>query len=204
MRSRLNRLMARSLPPAPVRTSARRPVVIEDKTTPHVAPPCRESWDVVMLSPHANDGTLARIDAAGFDVWRPRMVVMLSSASVGKHVKVNRPLWPRYAFVARRPECRVTLSSVWDIGKPLCIGSVHGSTVEAISIREAAGEFDGTMLPPEAPAFDPGAQVETLDGLMQGIVLKSDEARTVVLFRLMDAEREVQVETGRLRLSAGA
>ena len=99
MRSRLNRLMSRPLPPAPVRPGARKPIVIEDLTTPHVAPPCREAWDVVMLSPHANDGTLARIDAAGFDVWRPRAAVLVSSSTLGMAAWVNRPLWPRYAFL---------------------------------------------------------------------------------------------------------
>lgn len=200
MRSRLNRLMARPLPPAPARPGARKPIVIEDKTTPHVAPPEREAWDVVMLSPHANDGTLARIVAAGFDVWRPRMVVVLSAASIGRHVKVNRPLWPRYVFVARRSECRVAISDVWNVGSLLVLGNVKGRTVEAISCREAIGEFDGTKPPPTGPVFDRDARVETLDGLMQGIVRKSDEARTVVLFRLMDADREVVMDTRRLRL----
>lgn len=46
-----------------------------DRTTPVVLPPVRERWDVVMLSPAANEGTLARINAAGFDVWRPRAVL---------------------------------------------------------------------------------------------------------------------------------
>lgn len=200
--SKLNRLMhrgrsGRSRDPR-LRTT---PKVVEDKTTPFAAPPDLFRWDVVMLSPAANDGTLARIDAAGFDVWRPRTVVLITAARVGASVYVNRPLWPRYAFVARR-DATMNLSDVWSIGKPLIVGSVSGAVVDAIATREGMGEFDCRSLPKAGEAFDRGANVETMDGLMRGIVLKSDEQRTVVLFRILDAEREVQVETRRLKRTA--
>jgi hypothetical protein len=95
----LHRLAGRPREPRPRSV----PTVVADKTTPVVLPPVRDRWDVVMLSPAANEGTLASIDAAGFDVWRPRAVVLVSSATQGKAVYVNRPLWPRYARVRREP-----------------------------------------------------------------------------------------------------
>lgn len=177
------------------------PRVIEDKTTPVVLPPARDRWDVVMLSPAANDGTISRIDAAGFDVWRPRAAVLVSSAVMGRSAFVNRPLWPRYAFVGRR-DAVGSLSDVWSIGKPLTVGSVSGTLVDAIAAREERGEFDCRTAPECGPSFADGAEVETLDGLMAGIVLKSDEQRTEVLFRLMGAERPVVVETCKLKVRA--
>lgn len=172
--------------------------VIEDRTSPLVLPPARDRWDVVMLSPAANEGTLDRIGDAGFDVWRPRAVVLLSAATLGKAVFVNRPLWPRYAFVGRR-DATGSLADVWSIGKPLTVGSVSGALVAAIAAREEAGEFDCRTLPQVGPSFAEKAAVETLDGLMAGIVLKSDEMRTVVLFRLMEREHVVTMETRKLR-----
>lgn len=200
--SKLHRLMHCAIPhPRERRPTPARPRATEDRTSPFVAPAIRDRWDVVMLSPAANDGTLARIDAAGFDVWRPRTVVLMSSATLGKAAYVNRPLWPRYAFVGRR-DATGSLSDVWSIGKPLTIGSVSAALVEAIAMREMRGEFDCRTSPEAGPSFEAGAGVETLDGLMAGIVVKSDEQRTHVLFRLLDAERVVQVETGKLRLRA--
>ncbi|MFG1389076.1 hypothetical protein [Xanthobacter versatilis] len=200
--SKLHRLMSRPQPrPRERRPAKTMPRVIEDRTTPTVFPPARDRWDVVMLSPAANDGTLARIDAAGFDVWRPRAAIQVSSAMVGKVAFVNRPLWPRYAFVGRR-DAVGSLSDVWSIGKPLTVGSVSGALVDAIAAREMRGEFDCRTVPEAGQSFADGAEVETLDGLMAGIVLKSDEQRTVVLFRLMDSDRPVVVETCKLKVRA--
>lgn len=173
-----------------------------DRTTPVVLPPVRERWDVVMLSPAANEGTLARIDAAGFDVWRPRAVVLVSSATQGKAAWMNRPLWPRYAFVGRR-DATGSLRDVWSVGKPLTVGTLSGAVVEALAQQEERGDFDPrNRPPPPAEGFPVGAYVEALDGLMFGIVQKSDDQRTVVLFRLMERDHEVTVETARLRVKA--
>lgn len=195
----LHRLAGRPREPRP-RPAA--PVVAADKTTPITMPPIRDRWDVVMLSPTANDGTLERINAAGFDVWRPRAAVLVSSATLGRAAWVNRPLWPRYAFVGRR-DATGSLSDVRSIGKPLMVGSVSGALVEALVQQELRGDFDPRNLPP-APAegFPEGVHVEALDGLMSGIVLKSDEERTVVLFRLMEREHRVTVETCKLKVRA--
>lgn len=193
----LSRLAGRPREPRPKAM----PHTVEDKTTPIVFPPVRDRWDVVMLSPAANDGTLSRINAAGFDVWRPRTVVQVSSARVGAAAWVNRPLWPRYAFVGRR-DATGSLSDVWSIGKPLLVGFVTGQTVAAIASREERGEFDCRTLPPAGFHFSVGAEVEALDGLMSGIVQKSDEQRTVVLFRLMEREHRVTVETCKLKVRA--
>ena len=198
--TKLNRLMASKNHPRPreLRPKAS-PRVIEDKTTSPEMPAALDEWQVVMLAPSANDGTLHRIADAGFHVWRPRMVRLISASSLGKSVYVNRPLWPRYAFIARRAGCTMALADVWSVGKPLMVGKLPGSVVDGIYRREAAGEFDCRTLPPAGFSFDPEASVETLDGLMRGIVLKSDEERTVVLFRLLDKEHEVRIETRKLR-----
>lgn len=196
--SKLHRLMTRHAQTVREPRPRSKHRVIEDRTSPLVLPPIRDRWDVVMLSPAANDGTLSRIDAAGFDVWRPRTVVLLSAATLGKAVFVNRPLWPRYAFVGRR-DATGSLCDVWSIGRPLVVGSVSGAMAHAIAAREEAGEFDCRTLPPVGPSFADGAAVETLDGLMSGIVQKSDEMRTVVLFRLMERDHVVTVETSKLR-----
>lgn len=172
-----------------------------DRTTPVVLPPVRERWDVVMLSPAANEGTLARINAAGFDVWRPRAVVLVSSATLGKAAWVNRPLWPRYAFVGRR-DATGSLCDVWSIGKPLTVGTLSGAVVEALAQQEARGDFDPRTRPAPSIALPVGAEVEALDGLMSGIVQKSDDQRTVVLFRLMERDHVVVVDTARLRVRA--
>lgn len=204
MRSKMNRMMAQAVALHTASSGRSKPAAqtVEDKTTPLQVPPDIREWMAVMLSPKANDGTMARIDAAGFDVWRPRTVVRISSASLSKAAFVNRPLWPRYAFVARRPGCTMSLSDVWSIGKPLTVGSLSGRIVSSIAAREAAGEFDCRTLPQIGPVFSTGAAVETLDGLLHGIVHKSDEARTIVLFRMLDADRAVVVETAKLRESA--
>lgn len=173
---------------------------VEDKTTPIAFPPVIDRWDVVMLSPSANDGTLDRIKAAGFHVWRPRAVILVSSASVGRAAWVNRPLWPRYAFVAR-DDATGSLRDVWSIGRPLLVGSLSGGVVEALVQQEARGEFDARTKP-QGVGFPVQVVVETLDGLMSGIVQKSDEMRTVVLFRLMEREHLVTVETSKLRVRA--
>ncbi|MFG1333999.1 hypothetical protein V5F41_22445 [Xanthobacter autotrophicus] len=197
--SKLHRLMSRPQPrPRERRPAKPMPRVIEDRTTPILAPASRDRWDVVMLSPAANDGTLARIDAAGFDVWRPRAAVLVSSAMVGRAAFVNRPLWPRYAFLGRNHGCP-SPADVPFIGRVLVVGNVSGLLVDAIAAREERGEFDCRTVPEAGPSFSDGAEVETLDGLMSGIVLKSDDQRTVVLFRLLDAERPVVVETCKLR-----
>lgn len=197
--SKLHRLMSRPQPrPRERRPAKSMPRVIEDRTIPFVAPASRDRWDVVMLSPAANDGTLARIDAAGFDVWRPRAVVLISSATLGRAAWVNRPLWPRYAFLGRNTGCP-SPTDVPFIGRVLVVGNVSGALVDAIAAREERGEFDCRTVPEAGPSFSDGTEVETLDGLMAGIVLKSDEQRTVVLFRLLDAERPVVVETCKLR-----
>lgn len=198
--TKLNRLMAsknhpRHREPRPKAT----PHVVEDKTTPIVFPPVRDRWDVVMLSPSANQGTLDRIKDAGFDVWRPRTVVQVSSASVGRAAWVNRPLWPRYAFVARA-SATGSLRDVWSIGKPLTVGTLSGDVVEALVWQEARGDFDERGKP--GFRFPVGTEVEALDGLMSGIVRKSDELRTVVLFRLMEREHEVTIETCKLKARA--
>jgi hypothetical protein len=99
-----------------------------------------------------------------------------------------------------RDTATTSLSDVWSIGKPLLVGSLSGLVVEALVQQEARGDFDPrNHLPPPAEGFPVGAYVEALDGLMSGIVQKSDEQRTVVLFRLMEREHRVTVETCKLR-----
>lgn len=168
-----------------------------DKTTPVTLPPVRDRWDVVMLSPAANEGTLARINAAGFDVWRPRAVVLVSSATLGKAAWVNRPLWPRYAFLGRNPGCPST-ADVPYIGPVKFIGDLSGRAVDAIAAREQRGEFDCRTLPPEPPSFAPGTPVKTIDDLLDGIVLRSEGERVIILMQIMGAEREVCVQVGKL------
>lgn len=168
-----------------------------DRTTPVTLPPVRDRWDVVMLSPAANEGTLARINAAGFDVWRPRAVVLVSSATLGKAAWVNRPLWPRYAFLGRNPGCPST-ADVPYIGPVKFIGHLSGRAVDAIAAREQRGEFDCRTLPPEPPSFAPGTPVKTIDDLLDGIVLRSEGERVIILMQIMGAEREVCVQVGKL------
>lgn len=193
----LHRLSGRPREPRPRSV----PAVVADKTTPVVLPPVRDRWDVVMLSPAANEGTLSRINAAGFDVWRPRAAVLVSSATLGRAAWVNRPLWPRYAFVGRR-DATGSLCDVWSIGKPLTVGTLSGLVVEGLAQQEARGDFDPRTRPAPSTAMPVGAEVEALDGLMSGIVQKSDDQRTVVLFRLMERDHVVTVETARLRVKA--
>ena len=198
--TKLNRLMASKNNPRP---RERRPLkamprVIEDKTKPFERPAERVAWDVVMLSPQANDGTMERIKAAGFDIWRPRTVILLTAASVGKAVFVNRPLWPRYAFLGRNAGC-ASPSDVPYVGTVRVVGYLPGSMVTSIADREERGEFDCRTLPPEPPTFKTGSRVQTLDGLMEGIVLRSEGERVVLLRQFLGADREIEVCAGKLK-----
>jgi len=196
--SKLHRLMTRHA--QTVREPRPKPKhrVIEDKTTPFAAPPVRDRWDVVMLSPAANDGTLSRINAAGFDVWRPRTVVLLSAASLGKAVFVNRPLWPRYAFLGRNDGC-ASASDVPYVGPVRGIGVMSGRMVSAIAEREERGEFDCRTLPPAPPTFNVGDHVQTLDGLLDGIILRSEGERVFLLRQFLGSTREIEAHVENLK-----
>jgi len=196
--TKLNRLMASKNNPRPrERRQKNAPRVIEDKTIAFASPAAHERWDVVMLSPQANEGTLARIVDAGYDVWRPRVVVLQTSASLGKAVYVNRPLWPRYAFLGRNLGCPST-ADVPYIGPVKFIGELSGRAVAAVAAREERGEFDCRTLPPAPPSFAPGAAVKTIDDLLDGIVMRSEGERVVILMQIMGSEREVCAQASRL------
>jgi hypothetical protein len=169
-----------------------------DKTTPVVMPPVRERWDVVMLSPAANEGTLSRINAAGFDVWRPRAVVLVSSATLGKAAWMNRPLWPRYAFVGRRDGCP-SLADVPFIGPVQTIGQIDGQVVCDVAAREWRGEYDLRRRQVQPKVFEPGTRVQTLDDLMEGIVLRSEGERVTLLCQFLGSVREAEAYAGHLR-----
>lgn len=198
--TKLNRLMASKNNPRPrePRMLSRAPRVIEDRTVAFSAPSDREAWDVVMLSPQAGEGTLGRIRDAGFDVWRPRTVVLITSAAVGKAAFVNRPLWPRYAFLGRNAGC-ASPSDVPYVGPVRSVGILPGRMVLSIAGREERGEFDCRTLPPEPPSFKPGDRVQTLDGLMEGIVLRSEGERVFLLRQFLGADREIEVCAGKLK-----
>ena len=196
--TKLNRLMASKNHPRPrERRQKNAPRVIEDQTVAFAAPPVRDRWDVVMLAPQANDGTFNRIRDAGYDVWRPRVVILQTSASMGKAMYVNRPLWPRYAFLGRNPGCPST-ADVPYIGPVKFIGDLSGRAVTAVAAREESGEFDCRTLPPAPPFFAPGTLVKTIDDLLDGIVLRSEGERVLILMQIMGAEREVWAQAGKL------
>lgn len=205
MRSKLHRLMSRTDPrhrePRPARSVPRE---VADRTTPFVAPPRLDEWQVVQVGPRCEALAVARLIGAGFVAYRPQMVRVVSAASVGRAAYVSRPLWPRYVILHRPAGITMSIRDIRDIGNPIAVGNLSGAAVEAISGREAGGEFDCRKSPPEGFSFDFGACVEWMDGLMSGIVLKSDEDRTVVLFRILEADREAHIETSKLRLKESA
>lgn len=190
----LSRLAGRPREPRPKAT----PHVVEDKTTPIVFPPVRDRWDVVMLSPAANEGTLSRIRDAGFDVWRPRTVVQVSSATLGRGAWVNRPLWPRYAFLGRNEGCP-SPADVPFIGRVQVIGSMDGQMVCDIAFREWRGEFDLRNRQAAPKTLKPGTRVQTLDGLMEGIVMRSEGERVFLLHQFLGSERVIEASVAHLR-----
>lgn len=196
--SKLHRLMTRHAQTAREPRPKPQHREIEDKTVPFVAPPIRHQWDVVMLSPQANDGTLGRIQDAGFDVWRPRMVIKVSSARIGAAAWVNRPLWPRYAFLGRNDGC-ASASDVPYVGPVRGIGVMSGRMVAAIADREERGEFDCRTLPPAPPTFNVGDHVQTLDGLLDGIVLRSEGERVFLLRQFLGSTREIEAHVENLK-----
>lgn len=209
MRSKLARLMSRNMPrPRDAKPAKPGPRVIEDKTTELPAPPHVSEWIVVMIAPRCEDTAMVRLREAGFIAWMPRLVNMLSSARLRKSVFVNRPLWPRYVLVHRPEGCTTSLADVWSIGSPIIVGVLSGYIVDKIYARESSGEFDCRNIPkgpsfiPKGPSFADGAEVETLDGLLRGIVQNSDEERVVVLFKLLNSEHNIQMDAAKLRAIA--
>lgn len=208
MRTKLNRLINKGarqpLRPYPIKSNKKLRVL--DKTKPLLPAPEAINWLVVMTAPRRETDAVAALREAGYHAWYPQLTTWIHSARLRIKSKVNRPLFSRYIFVAQRDGCSKSITDIDHVG--YIIGPVPPGRkndrplLDALSERQALGEFDGTKLP---PPFTTDQHVTLTEGPfagLSGIVAKADHERTLVLLQILGSDRPVQVATATLRVVA--
>ncbi len=107
--SKLYRMMhdgpIRKRPLIPARTPRQVKDVDRTKESPLVAPPRSsepQQWRIVMTAPRREREAIIELTRAGYVGWFPQETVWVSRPNKRERAKINRPLFPRYVFVALR------------------------------------------------------------------------------------------------------
>jgi transcription antitermination factor NusG len=200
MRTKLSRSQsARPYQPPP---PSSRPTKIVDKTRPLDPAPGFSHWRVVTVAPRMEDKAAQSIREAGWVVWYPQLTCWISSARTRTKAKVNRPLFPRYVFVAGAGN--QSLGSCDHVGYLLPAPASDISSralhrlIQNLSDRQQAGEFDATI---EPPAFEQGEAVTLTEGPFRdftAIIAKDEGERCRILVEFMGKVHKLRVATSDL------
>lgn len=195
MRTKFGRA-ARWMPPEkPAKPKPKSAIAVEDKTRKYVPAPYAEDWFLVMTDPKRELTAIDALIRAGYLAWAPQMRVFISSASVRKRLKVSRQLFPRYVFVSHRPGVTKPAKFCDHVSMLVQEGAIRApwAVVRELSDRQAADEFDMTLIPP--PSIVPGdAATFTIAGrLFEGVVQKAEEERVFMLVDLFGSRRVIEV-----------
>ena len=159
---------------------------------------CERRWYVVQTHVNAEAKAAANLGQQGFSVYLPRYLKLRSHAR--KVDTVERPLFPRYLFVAidvttqrwRAIQSTLGVSHlVCRSGKP---ASVEDEVIDALKAREDEGGFIKLL---RRSAISPGDTVRFVGGafadsfaLVEGV---SDRDRVAILLDLLGRQVRVRV-----------
>jgi transcriptional antiterminator RfaH len=203
MRSKLNRMMASSIKHrvAPYPTKQIRQLKFLDRTSILYPAPPAQDWLLVMVAPRREAEAITSLREAGYIAWHPQMIVEINNARHRIRTRLNRPLFPRYVFVAPQDtaskgikQCDHVTYIVGAVGSPRLL--------QALSERQTGGEFN--ILRPSSP-WKLGDTVEIEEGPftgLAGIVQKTDAERTIILLQMFGSAHSVRVGTVDLRKCA--
>lgn len=207
MRTRLARMMMKGArqPQRPYPVKADRPLRVIDKTRPLQPAPEATQWLVLIVAPRREADAVQALRDAGHRAWHPQLTTWITSARLRIKSKVNRPLFPRYIFVAKMEGAAKSIEDCDHCGK--IIGPVIKPRkecrplLEVLSSKQAAGEFDGTIAKP-IPMFDEGEWAVFADegpfhGL-KGIVQKTEGERVMILMNILGADNRIEANVYQL------
>ncbi len=136
-----------------------------------IAPPSSAGWYVVWSEARAEKKVAERMAAKGYDVWLPTVTTTRQWSDRIKQVTV--PLFSGYLFV-RTPEHEGyvpllrtpgVLTLVKEGGKPALLAHSYVSRLQAV-VQAPAVEVEPV---PDAITYQPGDEVEVLEGALAGL-----------------------------------
>ncbi|WP_376696658.1 transcription termination/antitermination NusG family protein [Wenzhouxiangella sp. EGI_FJ10305] len=161
-------------------------------------------WRVVFCKPAQERRAEAQLENQGFEVFLPRIRVRTRSRG-GSRLRVQ-PMFPRYLFVnlcAHAEDWSTIRSTRGAIGLVRFgerVPTVPGEFIEML--RKRQGDLGAVDLS-EAMEIRPDDAVEITDGAMAGLravfQARSGQERVVVLLKLLEHERKVELPANAIR-----
>ncbi|MCA0318213.1 MAG: hypothetical protein LCH88_09105 [Proteobacteria bacterium] len=202
MSHQLNRIMHKGRPRSRLpKIGGARPFKVLDATKPLRAAPEAREWLVAMVEPRAEEKAATALREAGYLAWYPQMTCWISSARLRTRTKVNRPLFPRYVFVALQAHARKAIKDCDHVAGIVGSGRVFArpSLLATLSRRQRLGEFDMGL---GETLFARGDVVTVAEGVasgLHGVVLKAEADRVKVLMDLLGSKRPIDMPASALR-----
>ncbi|MCR6657998.1 MAG: hypothetical protein NVV72_01140 [Asticcacaulis sp.] len=180
---------------------------INQSTLVRALTPVQDCWHVVMyrmgIRKCVHDLTIRQLEAEGFEFYRPmtqrQMRPMINGVRATTLQMVSEPLFGNYMFVRRVRPGRAELMSIFGIERGFMV-----AVRQAVIDRLRAEEVDGYIRfvnanDPSRDQIKEGDEVETLDGLIQGVVTCNHlNGRLSLLSRFMGGSSHLLVSLARV------
>ena len=179
-----------------------------NQSTPVRAPaPAQDCWHVVMyrmgVRRCVHDLTIRQLEAEGFEFYRPmtqrKMQPMINGVRATTLQMISEPLFGNYMFVRRLRPGKAELMSIFGVERGFMV-----AVKQAVIDRLKAEEVDGYIKfinrnDPSRELIKEGDEVETLDGLIQGVVTCNHlNGRLSLLSRFMGGSSHLLVSLARV------
>ncbi len=157
-----------------------------------------EDWLVVMSKPRAEFEARLQLENQGFDVYLPCRMGTARTQSAGQPVA----LFPRYLFVRLTAQAQsvMPIRSTRGVSQVVRFGPTMAWAPDRLIQNVRA--FEHQLRQAGTPGrFKPGDQAEVLLGPFAGItadVVKSDDARVVLLLKVLGSQQKVVFDAGTL------
>ncbi len=180
---------------------------INQSTPVRASAPVQDCWHVVMyrmgIRKCVHELTVQQLGAEGFEFYRPmtqrKMQPMINGVRATTLQMVSEPLFGNYMFVRRVRSGKGELMSIFGIERGFLV-----AVRQALIDRLRGEEVDGYIKfvnenDPSRDQIKEGDEVETLDGLIQGVVTCNHlNGRLSLLSRFMGGSSSLLVSLARV------
>jgi transcription antitermination factor NusG len=155
--------------------------------SPLVAPPSAAQWHVAMSEPRREREAAIELERAGYGAWYPQETIWRERRDKRERTRLNQPLFPRYLFVALRPNADKPIRDCRHITGLLPYRPT-AKTITELYDRQSGREFDAERAAEQARQALVGKPVRIADGpfaSFNGIVTRAAHERIEILINVL-------------------